>query len=290
MLWLNLEKVAPAKEPRQVYLQREKMKIQPLEDRDINFISELQPEGWQDITPTIKFYISSHFCYPIKVIFNKNIVGMGAAIIHNGTAWLAHIIVHPTYRNQGIGKLITETLVESIQSKRCSTIYLIATDLGEPIYKKVGFETETEYLFFKDIKTSGTFWTSENIIPFSDDLKSQIFNLDQEISGEDRMVQLEQHLPGGLVYLQNSSVKGFYLPTFGEGLIIAITTSAGQELMKLRLITKDNAVFPTDNVIATEYMYQNNLKEFKTAKRMRLGEKRNWKPSNIYNRVGGNLG
>ncbi|HCS21951.1 MAG TPA: N-acetyltransferase [Bacteroidetes bacterium] len=266
------------------------MDIQILEHKDIGFITDLQPPDWQDIIPTIDFYLNANFCFPIKVTVDHKIVGIGTAIVHNRTAWLAHIIVHPENRNQGIGSLLTETLVKSLQSKSCDTIYLIATELGEPVYKKVGFETETEYLFFKETKTSKSYATSDSIVPFSDDFKILISNLDQEISGEERMVQLEQHLSKGSVYIEKNAVEGFYLPTLGDGFIAARTNSAGQELMKLRLITKENAAFPVDNAGATEFMYKNNFKEFKRAKRMRLGKKRNWQPANIYNRIGGNLG
>ena len=266
------------------------MDIQTLENRDIHLITSLQPPGWQDIIPTIKFYTNSTFCFPIKVTIGNKIIGIGTTIVHADTAWLAHIIVHPDNRNQGIGKLITQTLVDSSQTKNCDTIYLLATDLGEPVYREIGFETETEYLFFKDLKPGGSWMTSKNIVSFTDNFKTQITNLDRYISGEDRFLQLDQHLTNAFVYLQNNIVEGFYLPTFGEGLIAANSNAAGHELMKLRLTTKDNAAFPIDNLSAAEFMYQNNFKEFKTAKRMRLGKKRIWKPKNIYNRIGGNLG
>src|SRR5688572_32638579 len=40
----------------------------------------------------------------------------------------------------------------AISVQQCETIYLIATELGAPVYEKCGFETETEYLYFKDLK------------------------------------------------------------------------------------------------------------------------------------------
>lgn len=266
------------------------MDIGTLERGDINLITSLQPAGWSDIIPTIHFYTNSAFCFPIKVTIDGIIVGIGTTIIHKDVAWLAHIIVRPENRNQGIGKLISQTLVESSLSKNCSTIYLIATDFGEPVYKKIGFETETEYLFFKEIKPNKNWTTSKNIIAFANYFKAEIVNLDQQVSGEFRLVQLERHLMNGFVYQQNNIIEGFYLPTFGEGLIIAKTNMAGLELMKLRLTVKENAAFPINNLNATEFMHQNNFEEFKTAKRMRLGMKRNWHPTDIYNRIGGNLG
>ena len=266
------------------------MDIQTLEHKDIVLLTDLQPTGWPDIIPIFDFYTKASFSFPIKVTIDNKIIGIGTTIIHNDIAWLAHIIVHPNKRNKGIGQLITQTLVDSLQSKNCDTIYLIATDLGAPVYKKIGFEIETEYLFFKDIKIDTNQLVSENIIPITDHFKEQIAIIDRQVSGEDRMFHIQQHLTRGYVYRQDKVIEGYYLPTFGEGLILANSTSAGLELMKMRLRTKEIAVFPADNYSAKEYLEQNNYKEFKTSKRMRLGTKKKWQPANIYNRIGGNLG
>lgn len=118
----------------------------------------------------------------------------------------------------------------------------------------------------------------------------QIANLDKSVSGEDRLINLERHLAGSFIYRQSGVVEGFYLPTFGEGRVIAKTNFAGHERMKLRLTTRENVAFPMDNFSAIEFMYQNNFKEFRSAKRMRLGTKRTWQPERVYNRIGGNLG
>ena len=128
-----------------------KMEIQVLNHHDINFIAELQPEGWDSILPKMVFYVESSFCFPIKVIIDNKIVGLGATIIHENTAWLGHIIVHNENRGKGLGKLITQKLIEIAKQKQCQTILLIATEFGAPVYEKVGFVTQTEYLFFKDI-------------------------------------------------------------------------------------------------------------------------------------------
>lgn len=266
------------------------MEIHVLEHSDLALIAELQPNGWPDMLPAISYYVQSPNCFPVKLIYQNKIIGIGTTIINNNTAWLAHIIIHPDFRNEGFGRFITQKLVKSLFEKNIETIYLLATELGLPVYEKIGFLVETEYLFFKDFKSDKSIGVSNNIVPFIDEYKSQILALDYNASGENRIQLIEPNLTECFVYLNGEIVEGFYLPTLGEGMIVANSNIAGIELMKLRMTTKDNIAFPIENKEAADFLHQNNYKEYKTAKRMRLGIKRAWQPQNIYNRIGGNLG
>ncbi|MFN8671694.1 MAG: GNAT family N-acetyltransferase [Candidatus Sericytochromatia bacterium] len=265
------------------------MKIEVLKTEDLNLVKELQPDGWYNILPTIEFYTKNNFCYPIKILLGDKLVGIGTTIIHHEVSWLAHIIVHRDYRNRGFGKLITEKLIDIAKEHNYETICLIATDMGEPVYKKIGFEEETEYLFFKDIKLSNHD-KDKNIFAFTENLKEELFLLDKKVSGENRDFHLEKYLHTAFVYKKNDMLKGFYLPDFGEGLIIAEDKKAGLELMKFRFKDKDIIAFPINNTFALDFMYKNNFKEFKRAKRMFLGKKRIVELEKIYSRVAGNLG
>ncbi len=266
------------------------MLIQELIEKDLSGIPDLQPAGWNGISPTISYYISSDFCFPIKIEIANELAGIGAAIIHNDVAWLAHIVVHEKHRNKGIGRTITESLVELSLKKGCKTVYLIATELGEPVYRKVGFETETNYLHFTELPTQTLFSESAKILPYASAFHQQILELDKATTGEDRSFHIETFLNGGFVYQTDKNIDGFYLPSFGDGLIMATSAEAGRELMRLRLSKSKNASFPEDNRVAAAFMDENNYKEYKLIKRMRLGESRKWVSKNIYNRVGGNLG
>ena len=266
------------------------MQVQPLQHNDLPLINALLPPGWDSAIPSIHFYTTSAFCFPFKVMIDNKLAGTGTAIIHHDVAWLAHIIVHPDFRNQGIGRRITQSLVEFVHAKGLETMYLLATELGEPLYSKLGFEPESEYLFFKGEMPSKQSINKECIVPYDSAYENQISSLDGLVSGEDRMFHLRQHLSNGLVYQQDNIVEGYYLPTLGDGLIIATTSAAGQALMKLRLTTKDFAVFPMDNIHAVIFFQQHSFTEIRRQKRMRLGKKRNWQPEHIYNRIGGNLG
>lgn len=265
------------------------LQIERLTAKDLKDVFHLQPEDWPDILPSIQYYCKSDFCFPLKAIRDNQLVGMGTAIIHGHTAWLAHIIVHKEYRNSGIGRAITQALIGLIHRTPCQSMLLIATALGEPVYKKVGFETEAEYLFFENgVLYNGEI--SKRIIRFEKKYKNELLKLDGSVSGEDRSKLLQEHMVNAHMFIENNAVKGFYLPTLGEGLIIADTNDAGQELMKMRFTENKKFCIPANNQHGINFLHTHGFKEYRKASRMILGKRLSWSGDKIYSRIGGNLG
>jgi ribosomal protein S18 acetylase RimI-like enzyme len=265
------------------------MQIIPFTKSDLDSLPQIQPHDWNDISITINSYLKPDYIFPFKAVIDSVLVGTGTAILHEKTGWLATIVTHSEYRNQGIGKGITEHLLAFLQSHSCEYIYLIATALGEPVYKKVGFITESRYDFFKDINLENL-TISKNVSPYQSDYKQAIFNLDRFISGEDRSQHLEGFLVDAFLYLQNEKVEGFYLPNLGDGLIVANTPEAGIELMKKRFQKFNIASFPQENKTAHDFMESYGYIPVTTPARMHFQKPMPWKPTGLYNRVGGNIG
>ncbi len=265
------------------------MQIFPLTDLDIDSLPQIQPEDWNDIRIPISLYIEPDYIFPFKAMIDDVLVGTGTAILHEETGWLATIVTHSEYRNKGIGKRITEYLLDFLQKQNCEYIYLIATVLGEPVYKKVGFLTESIYNSYKDINLENL-EISENIKPYQSRYKPVILELDKVISGEDRLQHLETFLPDSFVYLQNGKVEGAYFPGFGDGLIVANIETAGLELMKKRFQKFNIACFPQENKTAHDFMLSFGYEPVMKPARMYFGKQMPWKPEGLYNRVGGNIG
>jgi GNAT superfamily N-acetyltransferase len=266
------------------------MQLLALEYDDISLIAGLQPEGWYNLEPGFHFYVKSDFCFPIKIVIEDAIVGLGATIIHDDVAWLGHIIVHPDHRGKGIGQQITQSLIDLARQNKCETIYLIATKLGFPVYEKLGFVVDTEYLVFKDIRFAQELLISDCVIPYRPDFRADVSVIDNIATGENRMMHLEDALENGFVYMDNHKIKGFYLPTLGDGLIVARNPSAGLELLKLHLKSNDKVNYPVNNSFATDFLYSNGFKEYDLVKHMRLGKARPFKLDYIYNRISGSVG
>jgi ribosomal protein S18 acetylase RimI-like enzyme len=93
-----------------------------------------------------------------------------------------------------------------------------------------------------------------------------------------------------MVYRTGNMMEGYYLPTLGDGLIIANNEIAGIELLKLHLSHNKQVVIPIENNAAQKFLQETGFEEIKQIKRMRLGNERKVQFANIYNRIGGNVG
>src|SRR6478609_1708887 len=227
---------------------------------DIEELKELQPEGWPDIRNVYRFYIQHSFCLAIKLKSGNKLIGIGAAIMHANSSWLAQIVVHPDFRNQGLGKDITQTLLDKIDRKTFPAVSLIATTLGEPVYLKMGFRKTGEYLLLRT-ENKIQLPVKAKITNSSATDYASILRLDKLTSGEDRRLYLKEHLSSAKIIAESGIIKGFYLPTLLHGPVIAFDEEAGIELMKYRLNTKeDSAVVPSENKEAVDFLLQQNYK------------------------------
>jgi GNAT superfamily N-acetyltransferase len=266
------------------------MEVETIKIADIDLLKELQPDNWTDIRPYFYFYSASYFCQPLKISENGKVIAVGTNIQHQDSAWLAHIIVHPEHRNRGLGKEMASALIKDLDSARFRTIFLDATDMGYPVYKKLGFEVETEYIHLEGKQTDQYLSDPATVVPFHNIYKDELLALDMEFSAEDRMKLLEPHLNSSLLYISQNQVHGAYFPTLFDGFVLAAYPLAGTELLKIRMRNKSTARFPSENQACVDFLLANSYKVTGTSKRMILGEKRNWNGKGIFNRISGGLG
>jgi GNAT superfamily N-acetyltransferase len=264
--------------------------LEPFLQSDLQYIPDLQPSDWGDIRPRFAYFVTSLNCEPLKMMHAGRMVAVGTTIKHANTAWLACIIVHSDFRNRGLGAEMTLALINSLDPKIFKTIYLDATDLGYPVYQKSGFQLECTYTHFLKKDTSVLLEIPAGIQGFHTNYLQDVLQLDAEISGENRSFILQENLVDCKVIYYQNQLTGFYLPQLSEGLIVAKNMAAGIALMQLRALEKPNAAMPSLNQTATELLPGIGFELLRTSRRMYFGEKRNWKPEGIFNRISGQLG
>jgi ribosomal protein S18 acetylase RimI-like enzyme len=269
------------------------LKIRQIAESEIPKLQNFPPEDWNlDLPRLFSLHIGHPYFYPAVAELKGKIVGCGIGIIHGSASWLGTIIVLPEFQRQGIGQQITSHLIDYCRKNGCISHLLIASEMGEPIYRRLGFRITSTYVFFK----------RDSIIPIQhishvremrqEDF-SAVMQLDREVTGEERSQFIERFFSTGWIYAGNTSseITGFYLPDFGAGIILARTADAGLELMKARLTHgKTTAVVPATNTIAQEFLLSAGFQEYRTAPRMVLGNDVKWQPAMMYNRGAGYCG
>jgi hypothetical protein len=146
---------------------------------------------------------------------------IGASIYHSDSVWLACIVVHPDERNKGLGTLITRHLMDIVDEGKYKTIYLDATTMGFPLYEKLGFITELEYVHLKSENDLIFDTRKTNIIDFAHRFRDKLLSLDRLVSGEDRSQTILEQIGSAKLITEDSELLGFYLPGLADGLVVA---------------------------------------------------------------------
>jgi GNAT superfamily N-acetyltransferase len=269
----------------------EKIEIRKVSKDELPLIRNLPPSDWNiDLEAVYRQHYDQQYFYPVIASFDSEIAGTGIAVVNGNATWLGIIVVKEQFRNMGIGKFITNHLINYSKSLGNETILLSASELGLPVYRNIGFEHDLNYLFFKSDNPSKLYGKSKYISDITKNDHDGIFELDLAITGERRVDVLKSSLKTGFVY-KDKIVKGYYLPDLGSGLIIADSENSGIELLKYKLLSGNSSIcIPETNNAAIDYLksigfYQN----FKTP-RMFLNKNVKWYSENVYSRGCGYLG
>ncbi len=224
------------------------------------------------------------------MIYEDKIIGTGNVFLKDKIGWLANIIVLEEFRGKGFGLEITKFLVDFLKSKGCETQLLIATEFGEPVYKKVGFKSVSKYQRY-DTEIDSDYNCSDSIRNLKDcDLKD-IYKLDSYTNGENRKHLIDKFCKNGVGYFRNNELQGVYLPDFGRGLVLSKEKYAGIELLKLKHSKNGRiSLLPTENEDGLDYFEKSGLKKGYKCSRMILGKEIDWNPENIYSYGGGYFG
>lgn len=266
--------------------------IKEIKNSDIKGLNQLLPLEWHfDYETFLEDFIDEDFFYAFIQVQDNKIVGTGNVLLKEKVGWLANIIVDENYRGKGMGYKMTKFLVDFLNDKGCETQLLIATKLGEAVYKKIGFKKITEYLCF-DSEVDLDFNYTKSIRELKNlDLES-IYKLDRDANGENRIHLIDKYYRNGFGFFNNDNLLlGFFLPDFGRGLVISRDNQAGIELLKLKHSKKGKrTLLPIDNQEGVNLLKRNGLRKGEKCSKMILGRENNWNPKYIYSYGSGYCG
>lgn len=155
-----------------------------------------------------KFYIA---------LKNNKIIGIGGLFLFQNVASIGYMGVLPGYRNQGVGSGIFQKLKQTAIDVGCKTIYLYASKLGEPIYRKSGFQGEFSASMYLMPNASSKIPLMNKNLTVVSKIPDWLLDLDRKAVGFDRSDYLEARISLGakLIVIENE----------GYGLIFNILNS-----------------------------------------------------------------
>ncbi len=59
-------------------------------------------------------------------------------------AWIHNVYVEPSFRRRGLGRQLTQTILEWCRRQGFEWVYLHASRQGRPLYESIGFEPSSE--------------------------------------------------------------------------------------------------------------------------------------------------
>jgi len=266
--------------------------IEPLTKEAIPLLRDFAPPEWN--SPLDRF-LTFHWGQPYFQAWiarlDGQITGVGNIIRHETSGWLGNIIVAPPFRRQGLGQGITEHLIDQLRAAGRKSLLLVATAMGEPVYRRIGFEVSVVYRFFKG--EPPPMQPDSALRPLVPADRAAALELDRIVSGEERTPLVSRFLETGWVYQADpgATIRGVFLPAFAMGLVSALDEEAGLTLLKFKLAHNGGkVVIPEANKAAIGLARQLGFQEYLAAPRMHLGPEVPWQPHLVFSRASGYCG
>ena len=259
--------------------------------------------GFGDRCDFFRMAISLGDCHPVVAVADGRVVGTGLGAVHGEVGWLGVVFVVPELRRRGIGRAITETLCDGLKRVGCSSLVLVATDMGKPVYDRLGFQEQSQYHMFSGEPLA------EMPSPPPGTLLSQIrpvdigavADLDRRATGEDRLALIRSFArsgwlledePDGCVRdhidAAGPGLRGFLLPTSrGNAALVARSAEDAACLLDLHrhLTPAGNrawAGLATENAAGRHLLAERGWYSWRSFPRMFRGEEPAWQPDMIW--------
>jgi GNAT superfamily N-acetyltransferase len=227
-----------------------------------------------------------------------DLAGVAAGAVFGATGWVGGVAVVPERRRAGLGGALTEAVLAHLEGSGVATVLLHATDLGRPVYERLGFRAEARYPSLPGPPLPRTGpppgrrgpWTTGRTsrpgvwAARVGDLEA-VVALDRAATGEDRRRLLAALWPaGGLVAGHGGVVRGFHLPAPWRpgGATLADDPETGLALLDAARRTDAAEVsvsLPEQNTVAVEALAAAGFRERFRTVRMHRGPAVSWRPA-----------
>jgi predicted N-acetyltransferase YhbS len=142
------------------------------------------------------------------------------------TGWIGALGVLPDARRRGVGEALTRAACARLRERGAETVLLFATDMGRPLYERLGFEAEGSVSAWRG--TAGTASAGLVLRVVREDDRAAIRALDRAATGEDRAPVLDALVPlSGLVAERAGEPTGWAVTSpWGAGVAVCAADEA----------------------------------------------------------------
>jgi GNAT superfamily N-acetyltransferase len=247
----------------------------------------------------LQFATTEPACVPIVAEADGGIVGTGVGTASGPAGWIGTIFIAKAWRGRGLGRAITQAIIDRLDARGCTTLVLVATSEGRRLYERMGFKVQTRYRILEAPGLAaegapggpGDPGAAGAVRPFRDVDLPALLALDLEGTGEDRghaIRRLAGPDTARVLDGPDGAIEGFVIRApWGGGATIARSVDAALAIGTARRV----AAGPTgrvrvgvlaDNEAGLAALAEAGYREQWSAPRMVRGAPLRWRPEWVW--------
>jgi len=162
------------------------IRTRTLTSDDLSTLLRLKDQaGWNQLPSDLAryLYLEPEGCFLAE--WEGAPVGTACGFLFGPVAWVAMVLVEESFRGRGIGRALTERVLEFVEQRGATTVRLDATALGRPLYERLGFTMQYRLVrYYSELPIAPPF---ESIVePLPSGRLDEVLDFDRRITRTDR--------------------------------------------------------------------------------------------------------
>ena len=254
---------------------------------------------WGDRGEFLSFAASQAECRPFVASSGPDVVATGIGTANGPVGWVGAIFVDSAFRRRGIGQAVTDAVVGALEAAGCRTLVLVASKEGRPMYERMGFELQTEYVTLEAPGTADGQRPGAAARPFEPGDLEGMARLDRTATGEDRahlLARFASLTSARVLTGPDGEVVAFSVRApWGGGATIARAIDDAVAILEARraVVGPERIVragVPRENVAGIERLKELGWRRSWRAPRLARGAPLEWRPEQIWGQFAMALG
>ena len=274
--------------------------IRPMLPEDVEPASAgIERARWGDRRTWFEFATTQPECRPIVAELDGEIVGTGVASANGPVGWVGTIWVDPDHRGHGLGRALTQQVIDDLEQMGCRTLVLVATDEGRPLYERMGFELQTHYRILEAPGLEPGETAGDGAVrPFRGEDLDSLIALDRTATGEARghVIARFADATSTKVFDVDGEIRGSVIRApWGGGATIAPDPDDAMRLLEARRRSSGpngrvRVGLLEENTTGLERLAAAGLHPVWSAPRLIRGEPLRWRPEWIWGQLNHAIG